>query len=149
MEAILRFRLYVAILLVAWSGSVLAQKATTPEELDKAMKKVQPAWQAAQKALKSESYVDVKTQLATVRQAVDDSREFWVTHKKDDAIKANRDVVAKIDAADKLLSASPVDPAAVTAALKEVGGACLSCHKVYRVRDADNNYILKPGSIGG
>ena len=112
---------------------------TTPEELDKAMKKVQPAMQAAQKALKSEAYADVKPQLATIRQVMVDSREFWVLHKKDDAIKANEDVVAKIDAVDKLLAATPVDPAAVVAAMKEMGGACLTCHKVYRERDSENN----------
>lgn len=146
----MHFRLYVAALLVAWSGSLaVAQKVTTPEELDKTMKKVQPAMQAAQKALKSESYADVKTQLATLKQLIDDSREFWIVHKKEDAIKLNKEVVAKLEAADNLLSATPVDPAAVTAAVKEVGGACLACHKVYRVRDAENNYILKPGSIGG
>jgi hypothetical protein len=37
--------------------------------------------------------------------------------------------------------------AAAAAAMKEVGGACRSCHGVYRARDAENNYIIKPGSI--
>jgi cytochrome c556 len=148
-EGILRFRLYVAAGLVVLTGSIaLAQKMTTPEELDKAMKKVQPAMQAAQKALKSEAYADVKPQLATIRQVMVDTREFWVHHKKDDALKANEDVMTKLDAVDKLLSATPVDPAAVVAGMKEMGGACLSCHKLYRERDSENNYILKPGSVG-
>lgn len=146
----MRFRLYVAGLLVAWSGSFLvAQKVTSPEELDKAMKKVQPAMQATQKAVKSEAYPDARTQLGIIKQVMEDSREFWIMHKKDDAIKANLEVVAKLDAADKLLATTPVDPAAVAAAMKELGGACLTCHKVYRVRDAENNWVLKPGSIGG
>jgi cytochrome c556 len=149
MEDILRFRLYVTTGLLVLAGSILvAQKVTTPEELDKAMKKVQPAMQAAQKALKSEAYADVKPQLATIRQVMVDSREFWVLHKKDDALKANQDVMTKLDAVDKLLSATPVDPAAVVAGMKEMGAACLSCHKVYRERDSENNYVLKPGSIG-
>jgi cytochrome c556 len=149
MEDILRFRLYVATGLVVATGSILvAQKVATPEELDKAMKKVQPAMQAAQKALKSEAFADVRPQLATIRQVMLDSREFWVLHKKDDAIKANQDVVTKLDAVDKLLSATPVDPAAVVAGMKEMGAACLSCHKVYRDKDSENNYILKPGSVG-
>ena len=70
-------------------------------------------------------------------------------HKKDDAIKFNRDTIAKIEAAEKLLTASAPDPAVATAAVKEVGGACRSCHEKYRERDADNNWIIKPGSIGG
>lgn len=146
----MRFRLYVAALLVMWFGSMtVAQKVTQPEDLDKAMKKVQPAMQATQKAIKSEAYADARKELAVIRQLMDDTHEFWILHKKEDAIKANRDVAAKLDAADKLLAASPVDSAAVQGAMKEVGGACLSCHKVYRVRDAENNWVLKPGSIGG
>jgi cytochrome c556 len=128
---------------------VAQQKVTTTEELDKVMKKVQPAMQAAQKALKAEAYADARAQLAIVKQAMEDSHEFWVMHKKDDAIKTNEDTVAKLDAVDKLLTATPVDTAAVQATLKEMGGACNTCHKAYRVRDAENNYILKPGSVGG
>jgi cytochrome c556 len=146
----LRFKLYAAAaLLVAWSGSMLvAQKITNPEELDKAMKKVQPAMQATQKAIKSEAYADARKELATIKQVMEDSREFWIQHKKEDAIGANKDTVAKLDAVDTLLAATPVDPQAVMAALKQMGGACLTCHKIYRVRDADNNWVLKPGSIG-
>jgi cytochrome c556 len=147
----LRLKTYIAVLLAAAFGSLVIaqQKVTTPEELDKTMKKVQPAMQATQKALKSEAYADARAQLAIIKQAMEDSHEFWVIHKKDDAIKANEDTVAKLEEVDKLLAATPVDTAAVAAALKTMGGACLSCHKQYRVRDADNNYILKPGSIGG
>ena len=147
----MRLKYHVALVLVAAFGSLVIaqQKVTTTEELDKTMKKVQPAMQAMQKALKSESYADAKAQLAIVKQAMEDSHEFWVMHKKDDAIKTNEETVAKLDAVDKLLSATPVELPAVQAALKEMGGACNTCHKAYRVRDADNNYILKPGSIGG
>ncbi|HXW04475.1 MAG TPA: hypothetical protein VD833_04525 [Vicinamibacterales bacterium] len=136
-------------MLVAWSGSLtIAQKVTTEEELDKTMKKVGPAMQAIQKAMKSNEFGEVRTQLVVVKQAMNDSREFWIQHKKDDAIKFNTDTVTKIEAVEKVVSAEPVDPAVAMAALKEMGGACLSCHKNYRERDADNNYILKPGSIG-
>jgi hypothetical protein len=146
----LRFKFYVGALLVVWSGSlVVAQKVTTEEELDKAMKKAQTALQAALKAIKSEAYEDARSQLAIVKQVTEDEREFWVMHKKDDAIKANLEVVAKVDEADKLLAASPVDTAALASAIKGIGGACLACHKTYRVRDAEKNWILKPGSIGG
>jgi cytochrome c556 len=141
----LRVKYYVAVVLVAgFSSLVIAQqKVTTVEELDKTMKKVQPAMQAAQKAMKSQSYDEAKAQLTIVKQAMLDSHEFWVINKKDDA------TVAKLEEVEKLLSATPVDTTAVQAALKQMGGACNTCHKAYRVRDADNNYILKPGSIGG
>ena len=146
----MRFSSYLVAFLVAVSGSLLiAQKVANPDELDKVMKKVQPAMQATQKAIKSEAYADARTQLGIIKQAVEDSREFWIMHKKDDAIKMNQEVVAKIDAVDKLLAATPVDASVVAGALKELGGACLACHKTYRVRDAENNWVLKPGSVGG
>jgi cytochrome c556 len=144
----LRFQVCIAAMLAAWSGSVIiAQKITTPEELDKVMKKNQPAMQALQKAMGSDNYAEVKTQLAAVRQTVLDSQTFWIEHKRDDALKFNKDTLGKIDAFEKLVSAESVDKPAATAALKEVGAACRSCHEVYRTRDADNDFILKPGSL--
>jgi cytochrome c556 len=135
--------------MVTWAGSmVVAQKVTTPEELDKMMKNVQKANQAAGKAVQSGAFAEAAKHFAIVKQAVDDSREFWVLNKKDDAIKFNKDVIAKIEAEEKLLSAPTPDAAAATAAYKAIGAACRSCHEVYRVRDADNNWVLKPGSVG-
>src|SRR4029079_13913305 len=112
-------------------------------------KKAGPAMQATQKAVGAGTYADVKSQIATVKQAVLDSQSFWVEHKRDDALKFNKDTLAKIEASEKLASAPTVDAAATAASLKEVGAACRSCHQVYRATDADNNFILKPGSIGG
>jgi CO dehydrogenase/acetyl-CoA synthase alpha subunit len=125
-------------------------KVTTPDDLDKAMKKVGPALQAANKALASGAPAEASKQLAIIKQAIVDSREFWVMHKKDDAIEANKLTVEKIEAVEKLLAAPSPDAQAVQAALnQEVGAACRQCHEKYRVRDAENNWVLKPGSIGG
>jgi len=144
-----RFRVYAATALIAWSAGVVgAQKPLTPEELDKIMKKAGPAMQASQKAMGASNYAEIKTQMATVRQAVVDSQPFWVEHKRDDALKFNKDTLAKLDAFDKVISTEPVDAAAAGAALKAVGASCRSCHQVYRATDADNNFILKPGSMG-
>lgn len=144
----MHFRVCVAALLVTWAGSLaIAQKVTTPEELDKTMKKVQTSNQAAVKAIKSSQYPEAVKHLQDVRQAIDASREFWVQHQKEDAVKANKEVVAKLDAAEKVLTGKP-DPNSAVLAIKEVGAACRTCHENYRVRDADNNWVLKPGSIG-
>jgi hypothetical protein len=134
LEANLHFRVFAAALVVTWAGS---------------MKNVQTANQAAGKAIKSGAYADAAKQLAVVKKAVDDSREFWIQHKKDDAIKFNTETVAKIEAAEKVLTGPSPDATAAMEAMKLVGAACRSCHEVYRVRDADNNWVLKPGSIGG
>jgi cytochrome c556 len=136
-----------AALLLAGSGAIAIAKVTTPEDLDKVMKKAGPALEASGKAIGGSAYTDAKPQLAALKQAIDDSREFWVEHKRDDAIKFNKDTIAKIEQVEKLVSAEPVDAAAAAAAMKEVGGACRSCHGVYRTKDADNSYVLKPGSI--
>ena len=125
-------------------------KVTTPEDLDKTMKKAQPALQAANKALASGATAEASKQLAIIKQAIIDSREFWVLHKKQDALDANKVTMEKIEAVEKMLAAPSPDAQAVQAALKqEVGGACRKCHETYRVRDAENNWVLKPGSIGG
>lgn len=139
----------VAAMMLAVAGSTaIAQneKVTTPEDLDRVMKKAQPAMQATQKAMGSGAYADARAQLATVRQAVEESQQFWVEKKREDALKMNRDTLAKIEALDKLLAGS-IEPATATAALKEVGGACRSCHQKYRATDSDDNYIIKPGSL--
>jgi cytochrome c556 len=148
-ETHVRFRVYAGVVLFGWAAVVVgAQKITTPEELDKIMKKSGPAMQATQKAIGASSFAEARKQMATVKQAVVDSQSFWVEHKREDAIKFNKESVAKMDEFEKLLSADKVDPAAATAALKAVGASCRACHQVYRATDAENNFILKPGSMG-
>jgi len=148
----MRVRVYVGAMLVAWSGTLAiaqTQKVTTPEQLDKVMKTVGPAFRNSQKAIQSGAFADAKKELATARAGVLDSQSFWIEHKKDDAVNLNKTSLEKIDALDKLLSGATPDPAAAAAALKEVGGSCSACHKQYRAQDAENNYILKPGSVEG
>ena len=146
----MRVRFQVAAVLIACAGSLaVAQKMTTEEELDKAMKLAQPAMGAANKALQAKNTEEAARQLAIVKQVIVDTQPFWVVHKKDDAIKANKDTIAKIEATEKLISGPSADPVAAAASLKELGASCRTCHEVYRVRDADNNWVLKPGSIGG
>ena len=144
-----RFVLYAASVCVALGSVTLAQqKVTTVEQLDKVMKKA-GAFRQVDKAIQSNNAADAKAQLAIVKQAVQDSQSFWVTHKKDDAVKLNKESLAKLDALDKVLSASSLDTAAATAAYKEAGGSCRACHSQYRVEDANNAYMLKPGSVAG
>ena len=139
----------VAALVLASSSVMLAQneKVTTAEDLDRVMKKSQPAMQATAKAINSGAIADAKTQVAILRQTILDSQHFWVEKKRDDAIKMNEETIEKIDALDKALSAEKVETAAALATLKEVGGTCRTCHTKYRAQDAENNYIIKPGSL--
>jgi cytochrome c556 len=94
----------------------------------------------------------VRTSLATMKQGLTDAENFWILNKREDAQKFTKETLAKIDAAAKLVATDPADAAATTAAvtaIKEIGATCRQCHMVYRSQDANQNYIIKPGSIGG
>jgi cytochrome c556 len=134
--------------MIAVAGSVLvAQKVTTPAELDAAMKKIGPAQGAAGKAVQSGNFADAKAQVAIVKEALEGAENFWVMNKKDDAIAMSKDSIAKVTALETALSAPSPDQQAVLAALKSVGGTCGACHKTYRAQDENMQYILKPGTV--
>jgi cytochrome c556 len=137
-----------AVCLALASAAVAQQKVSTAEELDKVMKKA-GAFRQVDKAIQSNNAADAKAQPAIVKQAVQESQSFWIAHKKDDAVKLNKESLAKLDALDKVLSSSSFDVATATAAYKEAGGSCRACHSQYRAEDANNAYILKPGSVAG
>jgi len=138
----------VTAVFVALAGTVaMAQKVTNPTELDAAMKKIAPAMGAANKAIKSGDFAGAKSQIAIVKQTLIDAENFWVMHKKDDAIAFSKDSIAKITALEQAVSAPTPDAQAALAALKAAGGTCGACHKTYRVQDENMQYILKPGSV--
>ena len=141
---------YAMALSVALGGAALVaqSKVATAEELDKIMKKAS-AFRQVDKAVQSNNAADAKAQLAIVKAAVLESQSFWVTHKKDDAVKMNRESLAKLDELEKALSTGTLDVAAATAACKQAGGACRTCHQQYRIEDDKNEYHLKPGSVAG
>src|SRR5215216_1179418 len=97
-----RFVITAAAVAVAWTGVVLAQKVSTADDLDKVMKKA-GAFRQVDKAVQSNNAADAKAQLTIVKQAVLDSQSFWITHKKEDAVKMNKEALAKLDALEKVL----------------------------------------------
>jgi cytochrome c556 len=140
-----RFTTYVIAVLIAGSTAFAAQKAQTPEDLDKAMKRVSPANAALNKAIRSMAWDDAKKQIEIVEEALSDAHNFWVVKKKDDAMKMSKETLAKADALESALKKSPIDTAAVAVAQKEFATSCLGCHKQYREQDANQQFILKPG----
>jgi cytochrome c556 len=143
-----RFLMTAAAIAVAGTGALVAQKVSSPDDLDKVMKRAS-AFRQVDKAIQSNNAADAKAQLAIVRQAVQDSQSFWVEHKREDALKLNKESLAKIAELEKVLSAGSLDVAAATAKFKETGGSCRACHQIYRAEDENNNYTLKPGSVPG
>jgi len=143
-----RLLTYTTVLLVALAGTVaVAQKVSTPDELDAAMKKIGAAQGATAKAVKSNEYADAKAQIMTVKQTLMDVESFWAGHKKDDAVQMTKDAIARVTAVEEALSATAPDMETVMAAIKQVGGTCGACHKMYRVQNEDKTYSLKPGTI--
>jgi cytochrome c556 len=145
-----RFVVYTVALSTLLGGAALIaqSKVSTAQELDTIMKKAR-AFRQVDKAIQSNNAADARKQLEIVENAVKESQSFWITHKKDDAVKMNKESLAKLDALAKVLSSGTLDVTAATAAYKEAGGACRSCHQQYRVEDDNNEYHLKPGSVAG
>jgi len=138
----------VTATIVALAGTVaLAQKVTSPAELDATMKKIAPAQGATAKAIQAGDFAAAKASVAIVKQALMDAENFWVMNKKDDAIAFSKDSIAKVTAVEQALNAATPDGQAVMAAFKMVGGTCGACHKTYREQDANMQYQLKAGSI--
>ena len=147
----MRVGVYAGAMLIALSGAIaIAQtKVTTPEEFDKAMKPAGGAMRNVGKMVASGApAADVKKELAILKTALTDTQSFWVLNKKDDAVKMNKESIAKLEAFEASLTGEKVDPASAPV-LKEVGGTCAACHKQYREQDAEGNYKIKAGTIGG
>ena len=143
-------RVLTFVLTFALAGSALmaaGEKAKTAQDMDAAMKKVGTTQQALNKSINAMAYADAKKHADILKTTLTDADNFWVVNKKADAQQFSKDVIAKVDALDKLLADKAPDQAKVTAAYKEATTACNSCHKVYRGLNADNQFIIKPGTI--
>jgi cytochrome c556 len=140
-----RFTTYLMAVLIAGSAVLAAQKAQTPEDLDKAMKKVAPATGALNKAIKSGDWADAKKQAVVVETALMDAHNFWVVKKNDAAVKMSADALAKIKAVKGSVDLPAPDSTAAMAAAREFATSCLGCHKAFREQDANGMYVLKTG----
>lgn len=143
----IRRLLSYTLVVIALASVVAAQKVTTPEELDKTMKRIAPAQAATNKAIQSMSWADAKAQVTIVKQALTDTESFWTANKKDDAVTMLKDSIAKVTTVEQALTATTPDQQAVLAAFKQVGATCTACHKQYREQDENQQYRLKAGSI--
>jgi hypothetical protein len=141
-----RFLTYSTALLVVMAGTVaVAQKVTTPDQLDAVMKRVGPAQQATGKAIKSGDFAEARKQVAVVKAALGEAESFWVTNKKDDAVKMSKNVIANLTKIEEALAAPSPNPENLFAMMK--GAGCGDCHKQYREELPDKTYRLRPGSI--
>jgi cytochrome c556 len=140
-----RFTTYLIAVLLAGSAAFAAQKASTPEDLDRAMKKIGPANGAMNKAIRSMAWGDAKHQVAIIEESLVDAHNFWVVKKKDDAIKMSMETQSKLKALKATLDKPSPDSAVVMATAKEFASSCLGCHKAYREQNENQQFVLKPG----
>src|SRR5688572_5209715 len=103
-----RFVTYMLAVLIA-GAAVVAQKAQTPQDLDKAMKRIAPANGAMNKAIKSMAWADAKKQVAIVEEALTDAHNFWVVTKRPDAVKMSSEAIAKVKALKGTLEVATPD----------------------------------------
>jgi len=146
-------KVLAASIMLAWSAAMMAQTQTekapitTEEQYDALMKHVGEANQAVGEAAQAGNWTEAAAGLAVVREAIVEARSFWELHQKQDALDAITNVLARIDAVTTLARAENPDPAALAAAMKEIGGACGSCHRVYRERLDGGESRIRPGSL--
>ncbi len=120
----------------------------TADHLESTMKTVGLNFGGANQALTKGDYDTAKPQFIRLREQLATTITFWRDHKRDDAIKLVRTAVTALDELDTVLSAEKVDQAAAAGLVKRVGGACQSCHAVYREQDpATKAYRIKPGVV--
>ena len=117
----------------------------TVADLDSAMKAVGRYVDLATKAIASTDFETAKTRVARAREQLSTTFSFWILEKRPDAMKMVRNATTTLDDLDAVLSATPVDPSAVTAAVSRVDLACQACHAIYREEDAaTGTFKLKP-----
>ena len=143
-------RFLTFMLTFALTGTVLmaaGEKAKTAQDMDAAMKKVGKTQQDLNKAINAMAYADAKKSVEILKTTLTDAENFWAVNKKADAQQFSKDVLAKLDVLEKTLSDKAPDQAKATAAYRDAATTCNSCHKVYRGVDANNQFIIKPGTV--
>lgn len=120
----------------------------TPTNFIDSMKTVGVNFSAVNMAISNKDFQTAKGQLIRTRERMALTITFWRDRQKDDAVKLLRDGLRGMDELDTLLSANPVDPSAASAAVKQIGANCQSCHALYREQDAStHSYRFKPGLV--
>ncbi len=143
----MRSFLTLAVTFALAGTALMAEKAKTADDMDKAMKKVGTTQQTVNKMIQSMQFADAKKNVEIMKATLTDAENFWVLNKKADAQTFSKDVISKLDALDKILADKAPDQAKATMAYREASAACNSCHKVYRGTDANNQFIIKPGAV--
>lgn len=136
------------VALVATASAQTKYPIFTAANFVDTMKIVGVNFTAVNAAIARQDFPTAKAQLIRSRERLALTITFWRDRKKDDAIKILRDSLTGMDSLDTLLSATPVDAPATSAAVKQIGTTCQSCHAAYRDQDASSHaYRFKSGLL--
>jgi hypothetical protein len=115
----------------------------TPDEekLDKAMKRIGPAFNSMRQAVAAGGGEAAASDAATLEAAFAEAEGFWKKHGAPDALKWAADARARANQLAQAVSAGKWDEAKT--ALGPLQQTCSSCHGAYRQRLDDGSYRLK------
>jgi len=127
--------------LLGLKATVLAQQPSsqypiyTQDHFTATMKTVGQNFGGLNQAVTAGDFENAKSRAIRAREQLATTVTFWRKNKKDDAVAMLRTATQRFDELDNVLSKSPVDKDAATAAVKQIGAACQACHAVYREQD--------------
>lgn len=137
--------LIVTLSLLATANLVAQTKVATVDQYAALMKSNAEIGAKMNAAIGSAAYGDARGLFASLRSNFVLLDEFWTARKRDDAVAIVKDALARIEALDRMLQATPVDSAAIGAASAEFGRTCLGCHRLYREGTNQSGFSFKPG----
>jgi hypothetical protein len=111
------------------------------EVLDKAMKRIGPAFNSVRQAVTAGGSDTVKDDTATLKSAFVEAEGFWKKRGTADAQKWAADARAQADLLAQAVTAGKWDEA--KAAVGPLQQTCSACHGAYRQRLDDGSYRLK------
>ena len=127
----------LAVLVSVGSVAVLSAQAKTDEDYDKLMKAVGAANGAMRGAAKEQNAAGVSAEAAKMVALFKDAQAFWTARNNAEAAEW---AGAAMKHADALAKAA--DMGAAMGAMKELGGACMTCHTKYREK-TETGFAIK------
>lgn len=117
----------LAVFVDVTSIAVLSAQAKTDEDYDKLMKAVGAANGAMRGAAKESNHAGVTAEAAKMSALFKDAQAFWTARSNAEAAEWAGTAMKHADTIAKA-----ADSAGAMGAMKELGGACMTCHTKYR-----------------
>ena len=129
----------LAVLVGVGSMAVLSAQAKTDEDYDKLMKAVGAANGAMRGAAKEANAAGMAAEATKMVALFKDAQAFWTARNNAEAAEWAGAAMKHADAIAKA-----TDPATAMGAMKELGGACQTCHAKYREK-TEAGFAIKKG----